>query len=334
MTETAPVCWVVSDGRRGIENQALGLAQAVSSIRPLDIRNYKISNGAAFSALPPLMQFKLRASPKLYNLPAVTPDLSPDYVPKYVIGCGRQSIAPLLAIKAQNPQVFTAYIQDPRIDCRKFDLVIAPEHDGLTGDNVEVMIGSPNLITHDKIVTETIKFADVLSHLPMPRAAFLIGGPSSAHKMSKSDHAAHMKSVKAAIGACYSVMITPSRRTPSWVIDDYKQLASDNESVWLYDGKGGNPYFAFLGGAEVILITEDSTNMLTEACSTGKSVFRLPMSGDAGKFQALYSRLAERCNLAAFEGRFQAPAYTALDETRRIAQQFLAHIEAKSAVHN
>jgi len=74
-------------------------------------------------------------------------------------------------------------------------------------------------------------------------------------------------------------MITTSRRTPKSSIQDYKQFASKHENVWLYDGEGENPYYAFLGGADAILVTEESTNMLTEACATGKPVFRLSMSG-------------------------------------------------------
>ena len=48
---TAPLsCLVITDGRRGIENQALGLAEAAARLRPSDISPLIIDAGAAFKA--------------------------------------------------------------------------------------------------------------------------------------------------------------------------------------------------------------------------------------------------------------------------------------------
>ena len=110
------------------------------------------------------------------------------------IGCGRQAIAPLLYLKQTRPDVMTVYVQDPRMDPAEFDLVIAPEHDAIRGPNVETMIGSPNRVTREKIIVETLNFASGLSKLPMPRAALFIGGTSKTHKLDKASHAAHHRS--------------------------------------------------------------------------------------------------------------------------------------------
>jgi len=56
----------------------------------------------------------------------------------------------------------TIYVQDPRMDPSAFDLVIAPEHDGLSGANVETMIGSPNRVSKEKIIGETLDFGSAL----------------------------------------------------------------------------------------------------------------------------------------------------------------------------
>lgn len=319
--------WVISDGRRGIENQALGLAEALSLSRSVEITRHTITNHGAFKAAQPRMQFALRGKPADYGLPKALPDI--------VIGCGRQAIAPLLAIKAARESVFTSYIQDPKIDPARFDLVIAPTHDGLSARNVATMIGAPNRITRDQIVKGTVAHQDRLDTLPMPRVALLIGGTSKTHKLQKADHDVHMQAAKDALAQGYSVMITASRRTPDWVIEDYQSLCATHNKAWLYDGTGDdNPYFAYLGGAEVILVTEDSTNMLTEACATGKPVFRLPMSGKAGKFKALYDSLNARCNVTRYAGCFDAPAYPPLAETARIAEQFWAQYDARGATLN
>jgi len=330
MQPSSSACWVISDGRRGIENQALGLADAMAQQTPLKLAVFKLENGTAFKAMSPTLQLKMRGHPEDYHLPYIDEDNRPEIA----VGCGRQAIAPLLALKAHHPEIFTIYIQNPRIDPNKFDLVIAPEHDGLSGPNVETMIGSPNRVTRERIITETLRFAEDLARLPMPRAAMLIGGPSKTHKMSKADHAAHIKAAKSVLSAGHSLMITPSRRTPQWAIADYKRLASRHDHVWLYDGEGGNPYYALLGGAEAILITQESTNMLTEACATGKPVFSLPMSGNSGKFDVLYEALKSRCHLTSFTATLSAPSYPPLNETERAASRALAHLQARFAVIN
>lgn len=305
-------CWVISDGRRGIENQALGLAEACDRVRPLSITRHVMDAGAAFKAATPKMQFAMRNDPVRYGLSAPYPDIA--------IGCGRQAIAPLMALKkAAGDDIFTVYIQDPRIEPEAFDLVIAPEHDQLEGENVVSMIGAPNRITNAEIIGQVLSFNEKLSALPMPRATMLIGGPSKTHKMSKGDHATHMKAAKDALASGRTLLITTSRRTPDWVVEDYRALEKERDDVWLYESGEPNPYFAFLGAADTILVTEESTNMLTDACSTGKPVFTLPMSGDPGKFQRLHSSLNIRCHVAPFNSHFTGQAYLPLTETARMA---------------
>ena len=326
MTETALTCFVISDGRRGIENQALGLAEAAGRIKPLDIITHTIENGPAFKAASPTLQFAMKSKPSDYGLKGAPPDIA--------IGCGRQAIAPLLALKKDHPEIFTIYVQDPRMDTDRFDLVIAPEHDALTGPNVEVMIGSPNRLTETEVIGQMLSLADGLAKLSMPRAALLIGGTSKTHKLGKAEHTSHMKAARELLKKGYSLLITTSRRTPDWAIKDYKLLDSEHDMVWSYTGDGPNPYFAFLGGADIILATEDSTNMLTEAASTGKPVFTLPMQGTPRKFQQLYDSLSQRCNIRPFDGNVSAEPYKPLEETQRIAVQLWAHYEARTAAIN
>lgn len=325
---SAPLsCWVITDGRRGIENQALGLAEAAGRLRELSLQKCLIDQGSGLAAMPAPMQFKLKGRPEDYGLSAP--------YPKIAIGCGRQAIAPLLALKrVQGPDIFTVFIQDPRMEASSFDLVIAPEHDGLTGPNVESMIGSPNRIDQMEIIGQTLAFAETLKTYPMPRAAFLIGGKSKTHKLAKPQHDFHIKTAKDILGMGKSLLITTSRRTPDWVIEDYQRLESDHDHVWLHTGQGDNPYFAFLGGAEQIFVTEDSTNMLTEACATGKPVFRLPMAGKPGKFQKLYDALETRCNVHPVGGTINKEDYEPLEETARIAEKLWAHFDMRTALMN
>jgi len=106
-------CWVVSDGRRGIENQALGLAEAMSVKAELDISSHHISRSGLLAMLPGPLQNLLG---RKYKFPSSAPDLA--------IGCGRQAIAPLMDLKSKG--TFTVYVQDPRLDPENFDVSSRP----------------------------------------------------------------------------------------------------------------------------------------------------------------------------------------------------------------
>lgn len=311
---------VVSDGRRGIANQALGLAEAVArqTEASCEVTTHILNHGPVFAALPPSLQLAARRD---FGLPDA----------ELVIGCGRQAIAPLIALRRSGSAAFTVFVQHPRTDPSRFDLVIAPEHDGLDGPFVETMIGSPSRITRDRIVTGTLAHAERLRALPMPRAMLAIGGPSRTHALSSDTLAQHIEAARTLAAGGYSLLITTSRRTSDTAQAAWQDFARQSDTVWLHtpDSVGENPYLAFLGGAEMILVTEDSTNMLTEACATGKPVFRLPMDGRPGKFQTLYDALAERCSVRVWGVDRGSSAYKPLDETSHIAAILLRHLQAQ-----
>lgn len=241
-----------------------------------------------------------------------------------LIGCGRQAIAPLITARRRG-HAFTCYVQDPRIDPNRFNMVVAPEHDALSGSNVEPMIGSPNRVTGERITREGHHFKDQIAGLPQPRAMLAIGGPSRTHRLSRADIQAYLQAAQDLLANGYGLLITTSRRTPASVQTQWEQFAASSSSVWLHtpDSDGDNPYFAFLDAADIILVSEDSTNMLTESCATGKPVYRLPMSGQSGKFQQLYDSLATRCGVRRWNGVIDSLPYEPLDETARIARILL-----------
>ncbi len=324
-------CLVISDGRRGIENQALGLAEALGRIKPLKLTNKTLDLPRVFKALPPYSQLLLKPRPSQYGLGHITARL--------VIGCGRQAIAPLLALKKQHgEQMFTIYIQNPRLDPASFDLVIAPQHDRLDAPNALSMIGSPNRLTPDALKNAAQQMASELTPLPAPRIAVLIGGNSKTRKLDNPTHNRHLSALRGLLAQGAALLITTSRRTPEFANADYRRISQDRPNIIFYDGHnptGENPYLAFLGMADAILVTEDSTNMLVEACTTGKPVFRLEMAGNPGKFTHLYQALERRCHVRPFhvrpfDGNLTAPYYAPLAETDKIARQALEFMKERS----
>ena len=120
--------------------------------------------------------------------------------------------------------------------------------------------------------------------------------------------------------------MTFSRRTPEPAkrADERPPAPPAGHVIW--DGQGGNPYFAFLAAADYILVTEDSTNMATEAASTGKPVFVLKMDGSSLKFRLFHEELERQGAARPYGGAFHGWTYEPVNETDRAAREVLARI--------
>jgi hypothetical protein len=98
---------------------------------------------------------------------------------------------------------------------------------------------------------------------------------------------------------------------------------------WIWDGEGDNPYFAFLAAADIILVTEDSTNLATDAATTGKPVHVLAMAGGGRKFERFHEDLQRRGVAQPFAGELNHWSYPPLDETNRAAAELIQRFEAQ-----
>lgn len=297
-------CFVVSDGRRGIENQALGLAEAIGRLRPVRILPVRVGSGGA---------------------PADPGPIAPDLW----IGCGRAAVRAAPDHRRAFPRAAMVYVQDPRQHHDLFDLIIAPRHDGLEGANVLSILGSPNRITPERLEDGRRAFADRLASLSAPRAAVLIGGDSRHHRFTAEACAHLLDWIERIRRLGLALMITCSRRTPPGLAAELSRRYAAMDGVWLHEGDGPNPYFAFLGAADHVFVTEDSTNMLAEAAAAGKPVWRLAVDGDPGKFRDLYAGLDGHGALRPWLGRLYDFDYPPLDETARAARRALEILDAK-----
>ena len=113
-------------------------------------------------------------------------------------------------------------------------------------------------------------------------------------------------------------MTTFSRRTPASARRILTEALSGLPG-FIWDGTGENPYFAFLAAADVVLVTEDSANMATEAASSGRPVLLLPLDGGSDKFTRLHEDLIARGAARRFEGRLDLFPGAPFDETGRAA---------------
>jgi mitochondrial fission protein ELM1 len=281
---STPVCWVVSDGKAGTENQALGLAEALG-LAPVVKR---IRLRAPWRWLSPTVRIGNRwavgSGGDAFSAP--WPDL--------LISAGRHGIAPSLALRGA-AGVFRVHLQDPRIDPTLFDLVVAPAHDGLQGPNVVSTRGAINRITPARLAAAREEWRATLEPLPTPRIACLIGGKSRHHDLPPETAAAlgaRMAALAARVGG--SLLVTTSRRTPSDSVARLRR-ALEGTPHRFFDpadaAAGPNPYLGFLAHADAILVTDDSVSMASDAASTGKPVFVANLPGGAEKLARFHAGL-------------------------------------------
>lgn len=319
----ALTCWVVTDGRAGIEAQALGLAEAIARRRPATIITKRIDVTAPWRKLPRALWgdpfARLAAGSDLTAPPF--PQLWPDMW----IGCGRLSVPFSIAAKKKSPSTFVVQLQNPRAPSRLFDLVIAPEHDGLAGDNILSIIGA------------TLRGERITRAAPADggacRIAVLIGGPNRAFRMGRAEAEKIGAALRKLASSGARLEVTTSRRTPPDVAAMLEvMLASVADIFWRADtgDKGANPFAQMLGHADAIFVTEDSVNMAVEAAATGAPVHVLRLSrkpfASAAKFDAFHRSLATRGVSRYFDGALERWTYAPLDETGRAANEVLRRL--------
>ncbi len=313
-------CWVVTDGKPGMENQCLGLAEALG-LTPVVKR---VSLRSPWRQLSPYLRLgnRFAAGPNGDPIRPPWPDL--------LIGTGRQSIAPSLAVrKLSHGRTFTVQIQDPQIGPRHFNTVVVPRHDRLRGANVLVTRGALHRVTPKILADAGERHAARLAHLPHPRIAVLIGGNNGVYALTPTitgDVAEKLAALSRAHGA--GLMVTPSRRTG----EDNEailraRLSSLPAEVW--DGTGENPYFAYLSLADAIVVTCDSVSMTSEACSTGKPVYVIDLEGGSPKFRAFHDGLVKDGITRPFTGDLDHWTYPTFNDTEEVANEvrhrLLAH---------
>jgi len=302
---TSQRCWVLTDGKAGMESQCLGLADALG----LTPETKRIVPRFPWKFLPP----------GLWPRPLAAPGPSGDRLappwPDLLIATGRQTVAPSIAIrKASGGATLTVQLQNPTVDPARFDVVIAPAHDGLAGPNVVSTLGALHGVTDERLRGAAETFRKRYAGLSRPLVAVLIGGANRQYRLppALADRLGTLLAQAArAVGA--GLAITPSRRTAPAILRRIVRRL-DGVSVDVWDGTGSNPYLGMLGLADAIVVTGDSVNMVSEAAATGKPVHVFALEGRSAKFDAFHEAMAHIGATRPFEGRFEHWSYAPPDD--------------------
>ena len=121
--------------------------------------------------------------------------------------------------------------------------------------------------------------------------------------------------------------IVCSRRTPTHARVRFRAFADRvGAPFWESPADGPNPYLAYLLLSDAAIVTEDSSNMLSEAAYFGLPVHIAKLEGHSGKFSHLHKSLIDRGIARWLEDKVEHWTYQPLREFDRIADAIIAKL--------
>ena len=311
-----PIPRFLHDGAAGHRLQALALA---SSLDPM-------AKELALAARAPWSWFAPR------RLPGADAAFGDDFrslldaPPAWVLGCGRRPALATRLLRARGSRVIQ--LLDPRLDPAHWDLVVAPEHDGLRGPNVVTLCGSLHAVDDAWLAAGRAAFP-AFATLPSPRTVVLLGGPTAAVRFDRGAFevmAAKLEHWLAVGGG--SLLVVGSRRTPARLAMLSRTYWADTPGLRWFDASDGpNPYAGALGWADRIVASPDSVNMVSEACATAAPVYVAEPGRATGRIKRYLDDLLARGRIQPLGKLPHDAACEPLRETPRVAaivRDFLA----------
>jgi mitochondrial fission protein ELM1 len=327
----APILWAISDGAAGNAVQAQALAQAAARRLGGEAVEKTVTLRRPFDRLPAALWALKRPRAGGWPFSGLVDGgaaLAPPW-PAIAIGCGRRS-APLVAALRRLGGVKAVQILAPGMAAGAFDLIVAPRHDALSGPNVVETLGGLNALDPAALAESAERWRGRLGHLPAPRVAVLVGGPSRSADFGAQGLQTLCDGLARLAVDGAGLMVTPSRRTPRGAVD---KLADTLSGVggWVWSRVGDNPYPGILGLADAIVVTADSVNMASEAAATGKPVLVARLDRLGAKIERFHAALEEYGAARPFRGELETWTYPPLREADRVAGRVAALLEGDGA---
>ncbi|MCF6319696.1 MAG: mitochondrial fission ELM1 family protein [Proteobacteria bacterium] len=241
--------WIFSDSIAGHEIQSKALASKLSDCVTLfhcTIRQ-------------PWLSFAPRILPRFgKNIIWEKQQPGTSQQPDVIITCGRRMAA---VGKYYKRQLNCKHIQilNPGGNPGKYDVLICPEHDKIEGKNIIKTQGSLHSISLKSL--KTVKCHSPTSNKTI---SILLGNPSDGFFNNLNI----LREKIQLYFPNHQIMLCASRRTPSKHYSSIKTAFSKAKLIWLNEEDGENPYFQLLACSDIIIVTADSINMLSEVCAT------------------------------------------------------------------
>ena len=296
---------LLTQGMHGMISQVEGLAKALG----LNFRHETIQLKKFWNIIPPKFT------------PVFDGILEKKFIcdAKVVISCGRKSVIPSILLKKRfKSEIFNIHIQDPKVDLKNFDSIICPEHDDLDGESVVKTKGAIHYLTNDEI-NKNINYLKPNNGVKKI-VTFILGGPNKYYDFSHNQMGRIFAKIKNMfVSSKYKLIIIPSYRTPENIV----KLAFNyfNQDHLVIKERDKKAYLSSLGQASIIIVTCDSTSMISEAAITGKPVYVAKMNNKRSihRFNKFYKLFKDLGIIRDLEDKIEHWTYNGLDEVNRAA---------------
>jgi mitochondrial fission protein ELM1 len=292
----------------GMISQVEGLAKALD----LDFIHEKIELNSFWKLFPPKLT---PVSSNVYKK-----IISSDF--DVIISCGRKSVIPSIHLKKNsNKKVINIHIQNPKVNFKNFDFIVAPEHDGITGENVINTKGAIHYLTKEEILTNKNYLDSFIKKDQRKIITLIIGGPTKYYDYSDENIEKIFNNLKTLVEKKeYQLVIIPSMRTPKSIIEKAKLFFGERHTV--IESVDKKAYLSALAISEYIVVTCDSSSMISEAALTGKPIYiaNIEPKKNDNRFQQ-FRNLFKELNITRNLGEdLENWNYQKLDETNRVAK--------------
>ncbi len=298
---------LLTEGLHGMISQVEGLAKALE----LDYFHEKIVLNYPWNLVPPFL------TPKKSFI--FKNRIKKDF--DIIISCGRKSIIPSIILKKNsNKKIINIHIQNPKVSLANFDFVIVPEHDGINGKNVFISDGAIHYVTTEEINKNSDYLNDKVQR-DKDIITLVLGGPNKYYDYSDENMINIFSKIKKHLDEKnLQLIVIPSNRTPVKVIQFAKEYFNKNRLV--IENIDKKAYLSSLALAKYIIVTCDSSSMISEAALTGKPLYvaMIPPKRNDKRFQKFRNLLESRKVIRYLKSDLDVWNYKKLDETKRIAK--------------
>ena len=307
---------LLTEGLHGMISQVEGLAKALD----LDYFHEKIELNSFWNFIPP----KFSPVSKIVFKKNVERDFD------LIISCGRKSVIPSIYYKKNSKKnVINIHIQDPKISLKNFDFIVAPDHDSLKGENVLTSRGAIHYLTL-KEINEKKSYLEKKIENNKDVITLILGGPTKYYSYSEENIINIFSKIKYNIDKNnLQLIVIPSNRTPKNIINFAKEYFDKNRLV--IENIDKNAYLSSLALSDYIVVTCDSSSMISEAALTGKPIYvaMLPSLKNDYRFKKFRNLFKELKIIRELDNKLENWSYENLDETNRVAEEIKKKINLK-----
>ena len=304
---------LLTEGMHGMISQVEGLAKALD----LDFIHEKIELNNFWKLIPP----KFTPIKEFVFKNKINQNFD------IVISCGRKSVIPSIFLKKKfKDKIVNIHIQDPKVSLKNFDFIVAPEHDSIEGKNVITSKGAIHYLRENELNEN----ANYLKHLIKKEkiVTLIVGGPNKYYDYNEGIiNEIFLKIKKNFIEKGFQLILIPSMRTPEKIIDLAKN-SFDNDQI-IIDEVDKKAYLSSLKLSDYIVVTCDSTSMISEAAMTGKPIYiaQMPPIKQNKRFKKFFELFKNLNIVKDLENPIENWNYEKLNETDRISRYIKDHIK-------